>query len=46
MRLEELKVETPTMARRRRRFVRVPVWWFGPTPIWWTVDVLGSGYSI
>jgi hypothetical protein len=18
----------------------------GPTPIWWTVDVLGSGYSI
>jgi hypothetical protein len=19
---------------------------FGPTPIWWTVDVLGSGYSI
>jgi hypothetical protein len=19
---------------------------YGPTPIWWTVDVLGSGYSI
>ena len=19
---------------------------FGPTPIWWTVDVLGSGYSV
>jgi hypothetical protein len=44
--LEKSRLEIDERNRIREEARLPPLSVAGPTPIWWTVDVLGSGYSI